>query len=500
MTIKEYGTPGKQRAVYRLSGVSGPIVYGVHNNNLTNLRRGLMERVFHVEVQNGLAPPPRPAPGVFDSRLSEFKKLLLRQMDLAAPCTLDQFVQMYAGDRRQAVYQQAVDSLNLEPVTQQDARLTTFVKAEKINLTKKSDPAPRVIQPRTPRYNAVVGTYLKRLEKSIYKGIAQVYGEPTVLKGYNAADSGRLLRAKWDRFHKPVAVGLDASRFDQHVSADALRWEHGVYLLCFYPSVRKELAKLLSWQVHNRGIARATDGHIKYDVEGCRMSGDMNTALGNCLLMCAMIFAYLAERGITASLANNGDDCVVIMEQRDLARFRSGLEEWFREMGFTMKVEEAVTQFERIEFCQTRPLWTPTGWVMCRDGLTAMAKDSHSVLPLSQGTMALGWCTAIGECGMALAGGVPIFQEFYSAMLRAGRGVHIGKHPGLESGFARLSAGMRRKYAPVHDGTRVSFWEAFGILPSEQERLEEMLRQTQSNPLEVLRRETTFDASFLCAV
>lgn len=497
MVVREYGIPAKMRTVYRMSGLSAPLVFGVHNNNLCNLRRGLMERVFHVEVGPGLAPPPRPAPGVLSGRLEEFKKRLLTHLELASPCTLDEFVQMYAGDRRQKVYQQAVDSLRLVGVRKEDARLTTFVKAEKINLSKKTDPAPRVIQPRTPRYNAVVGCYLKRLEKDIYRGVAKVFGETTVLKGYNAMESGRLMREKWERYQRPVAVGLDASRFDQHVSVDALEWEHSVYLRCFYPSERKRLAELLSWQVQNRGIARATDGHIRYKVDGCRMSGDMNTALGNCLLMTAMVWTYLAERGVRASLANNGDDCVVIMEQRDLRRFQDGLSEWFTEMGFTMKVEEPVTVFERIEFCQTHPLWTPEGYMMVRDGLTAMAKDCHTVLPLEQGNMAAGWCTAIGECGLSLSGGVPIFQEFYLALLRIGKGARMGRHPALESGFARLSVGMQRKVAVVSDATRVSFWEAFGILPSEQELLEERLRSAGGCLSEVSRRVTCVDFTFL---
>jgi hypothetical protein len=341
---------------------------------------------------------------------------------------------------------------------------------------------------------------VKQLEKRLYRGIAKVFGETTVLKGYNAAESGRLMREKWERYQRPVAVGLDASRFDQHVSADALAWEHEVYLSCFYPSARAKLRKLLEWQVHNRGTARATDGHIRYRVHGCRMSGDMNTALGNCLLMSAMVWAYLRECGINASLANNGDDCVVIMEQKDLRRFNAGLDQWFREMGFTMKVEEPSYVFERIEFCQTHPLWTPEGWVMCRNSLAAMAKDCHSVLPLAQGNMALGWCTAIGECGLALTGGVPIFQSFYLRLLRAGRGHRMGSHPALESGFARLSAGMARKVRGVDDLTRISFWEAFGILPSDQQRLEEMLEQMPSAPGEVLRRANLKDYGLLCSI
>jgi hypothetical protein len=453
-----------------------------------------------VEENGELVAPPKPAPGIFAERMKEFGDTLLKHMDLASPCSLHDFVQMYAGDRRQKVYAAAVESLLLQPVTKKDAELTTFVKAEKINFSAKTDPAPRVIQPRSPRYNAMVGCYLKRLEKSVYKGIAAVYGDTTVLKGFNAGEQAQLLRGKWEKFRKPVAIGLDASRFDQHISADALRWEHGLYEKCFYPCYRRELRRLLSWQIHNKGIARATDGFVKYQVEGCRMSGDMNTALGNCLIMCGLVWAYARRVGVNVELANNGDDCVVIMEQKDLWKFCGELKTWFREMGFTMKVEDPVYLFERIEFCQTRPVCVDGEWVMCRNPHSAMAKDATSVLPLRNGGMLQGWAGNIGKCGIALCGGMPIFQEFYSQLIAFSSGRDCGKHPALESGFAMLSAGMRGRYQAISDGTRVSFWEAYGILPSEQQQLEELLRQWTGSPNDLSRRENLFDPTFLLTV
>ena len=58
-----------------------------------------------------------------------------------------QFLDFYTG-RRRSIYEGAVKSLEGLSVQRRDAYLKTFVKAEKINTTKKPDPAPRVIQPR----------------------------------------------------------------------------------------------------------------------------------------------------------------------------------------------------------------------------------------------------------------------------------------------------------------------------------------------------------------
>lgn len=488
MRVTETGKPATPRSSYQVLGLAQPTVYGVHNNNLANLRRGIVERVFCVEGPQGLVPPPAAKPGAFGCRtLQKFRTIVCGHVGHQQPASYREFLACYKGDRRLKVYTDAVSSLLLQPVTPDDARTSSFVKCEKTRFSKKKDPCCRVIQPRHPRYNVEVGRYLKKLEKKIFRAIAALFGGPTVLKGYNAHESAAHLRDMWEEFHNAVAISLDASRFDQHVGLLALMWEHSVYSGCYGSKV---LDELLRWQLKTRGIARAKDGFIKYNVDGCRMSGDMNTSMGNCLIMCALVYKLGKDNSIPLRLANNGDDCVVILEKAHEHKFRSLVAEHFLTHGFTMKMEDSVYEFEHIEFCQTKPIWTPSGWLMCRDGLVAMAKDSVSTLPLNQGKMAYGWCSAIGSCGMSLSGGVPIFQEFYSALLRSGNGVTLGRHPALESGFQRLASGMSRHYEEVDPRTRVSFWKAFGVLPSSQVVIEEELVKRTPDVSCVRRRES----------
>ncbi len=116
------------------------------------------------------------------------------------------------------------------------------------------------------------------------------------MKGMDVRTVAKVLREKWDMFPNPVAIGLDASRFDQHVSVPALEFEHSVYLSCFKQKKHRErLAKLLKLQLENHCTGYAEDGVIKYTTTGTRMSGDMNTSLGNCVLMCSLIHSYLLE-------------------------------------------------------------------------------------------------------------------------------------------------------------------------------------------------------------
>lgn len=465
------------RRAYYLNGTGGALRYIVHNNSLINVQRGIAERVLYIKSNDGTyAPPVRPAAGVFQERLMEFQRNLRRHLSPTTPILRDEFPLLYRG-RRQKVYEDAAVGLRLRPVERRDSYLKAFVKAEKIlhsayyvrdSIEGKDDPAPRIIQPRDPRYNVEVGKYLKPCEGRLYKAIGKVWGGVTVAKGLNAKQRGALVEKKWKYFNNPVAVGLDASRFDQHVSADALRWEHGIYNWLFKD---KELRKLLDWQICNKGSARTKDGKVQYTVRGCRMSGDMNTALGNCLIMSALVFAYCRQNRVKSQLLNDGDDCVVFMEKHSLNRFSNGLDLWFREMGFKMKVEEPAYRIENIEFCQCRPVLTEEGYLMVRNVRQSLAKDSLSLKPLDNAQIFKKWCNEVGNCGLSLTGGIPVVSEFYKLLQRASCGVssgRLGYDPVFESGMRMMAKGMDRHNKVITDRTRFSFWLAFGIEPDVQ--------------------------------
>lgn len=479
-------TRARDRSVYRLDGGGLPVEFGVHSNNIDNLRRGVVERVLGLSVNGKIVLPAQPVAGAWDSKwLKQFSCGISQRVGTLQPGTYDEFVKLYEGDRRQRIYAGAVESLKLSPVNPSDAVCSTFVKCEKLNLSNKPDPSPRVIQPRTPRYNASVGRYLKKLEKKVCDAIAATFGGPTVMKGYNALETAKHMRDMWEAFDDVVAVGLDASRFDQRCTIPALKYEHGVYNAIYRCP---ELARLLRWQLKNTGIGRTPEGKVKYEVNGCRMSGDMNTSLGNCLLMSAMVWALGKELNIPLRLANNGDDCVVFMSRVNLVRFNAAVRDYFTKLGFDMKVEEPVFEFEHIEFCQTKPVWRGEEWIMCRDPRVSLAKDSHTVLPMEQRGALAAYCKAVGDCGMSLTGGLPVMQEYYKCLLRSG-GATRSKHQTVtETGFNRLASGMHLKERAVQDDTRVSFWAAFGIMPWQQELLEKHYAHHTFHP-KVHRRE-----------
>lgn len=469
------GVPAKVRRIYKFVGLGPQVKYGVHNNSYRNCRRALLERVFNVERDGELVPTPRPVPGFLSNVTSRFQQEFAKVAKPLPPLTDDQFADRYQG-RRRMVYQAALESLHVQGVSRKDAFIKMFVKAEKLNLTAKNDPAPRAIQPRDPRYCAALGKLIAHAEKPCFRYIAKVFGHKVVFKGMNAQESGAAMAEHWNSFNNPVAIGLDASRFDQHVSADALRIEHSLWEHLVLPGDRKELRKLLDMQIHNKGVARTPDGVIKYQVEGCRMSGDMNTSSGNCLIMCALVYSFMHryKPGVKYRLANNGDDCVLMLEKEDLPVVQH-IPSFFSNCGFTMKVEPPVFDLEKVEFCQTQPVWTSKGWVMVRNPKLAMAKDLTANCDLTRLAVRKQWTHAMHCGGLALTDGVPVWPSFYRMFpkSRADPRFQQELHRLEESGFSKMTRGMRHEAEAITPESRYSFWLAFGINPDEQVALEQ---------------------------
>ncbi len=458
------GQKVEPRVLNFITGVSPEHNLGVNNADIHTLRTALLERMYFCSVSGAFVEPPQIKLNVIQPKLKEFTSKLVRNFH-ATPSTGEEVVDMYKG-RKRTIYQQALEDHAVYGLRRRDAFINAFVKVEKVNVSK----APRCIQPRRPVYNLCMGRYIKKVEHRLYKRIARVFGDgPTVMKGYTVQGVARIIKGKWDSFVNPVAVGLDATKFDMHVCEGMLKWEHSIYKAIYKND--PYLAKMLRWQVDNRGFARCEDGTIRYKVKGRRASGDMNTALGNCLIMCALVWTYAQERGVDLKLVNNGDDCVVFMERESLPAFSRGLSEWFLEMGFRMVVEQPVFELEQIEFCQMHPVLGAGGYTMVRNIKVALIKDSLCTMALDN-KAARKWMYAVGECGLALTSGVPIMQSFYSAYLRGGLPSKINLAPQMQTGLSMMRGDLVSRVGTVTPAARLAVYVAWGITPDEQVELE----------------------------
>lgn len=456
------------------------------NNSLSVMHRALMERLYYVKSKVGgedvFVPCPQPTQSF--SHLDYFSHSVRRNMPALPPvCTTEQFVMSYAGSKK-ARYAAAAVTLARTGARRSYGYLKTFIKGEFYDGTSKTNPCPRLIQPRSPEYNILVGRWLRPMEKLIYKGIDKTFGHHVVLKCDTPWQRASTIASYWGEFNNPCFVGLDASRFDQHTSKSALSWEHSLYLSIHNDA---DFAEYLSWQIDNVGYANAVDGSLSYKVEGCRMSGDMNTSLGNVVIMCGVTHHYLKDLPCKWRFINDGDDCGVFLEREDLHYLRD-LPIHHLNYGYEMTVEPPAYEIEHVEFCQCKP-------INCGNGLYMMVRNIHKAIKQDMLLIErIDWAdvcdviAATGTCGMALYEGMPMLDAFYSLLKRASSDAAKVKRVMLEMGKVqswRSMAEGARGFPIDETAARVSIYKAFGFLPDAQIAFEDECRAQSLTTTEI---------------
>lgn len=471
--------------------LSDAFIFVVVANTMAAAQCALMERLYFHVVNGVCSAPALPQEKRVFSLLRRFKKLVLKGVGSAAKVSTEEFLQFYTG-RKLALYTRAAWNVDNNAFNPRWSRIKAFVKHEKLPLVPGKKLVPRLIQPRRPEYNVVVGRYLRKAEHQYYRAICSAFQThlPVVLKGFNALQTGSIINAKWRRMEMVcagtdhvVAFGLDASRFDQHITRPLLRWEHSVYNDTFH-SV--ELRQCLQSQLETVGIVVTDEGVIKYRCRtGTRCSGDMNTALGNCLLMCGMVHSYCHAHSIPLSkleVIDNGDDCSIITTTGYLPLF-ADMKRWFKDnFEIVLKITDPVYRLEHLTFCQTRPVRFVGGVKMVREFPASLSKDATIAHKCPTPEYLRSYLHTVGECGLAVAAGMPVLQEYYKAMIRASP-VGVSSDVLEGTGFKFMSIGLASAELPITSEARVSFYEAFGITPYEQEGLEAQYRSTDLSTL-----------------
>nr|WGH51323.1 MAG: P1-RdRp fusion protein [Barley yellow dwarf virus MAV] len=444
------------------------LVYKAPNASLHNALVAVERRVFTVGKGDKPIYPPRPEHDIFTDTMDYFQKSIIDEVGYCRTYPAQLLANSYSAGKR-AMYHKAIASLKTTPYQQKDANVQAFLKKEKHWMTK--DIAPRLICPRSKRYNIILGTRLKFNEKKIMHAIDSVFGSPTVLSGYDNFKQGRIIAKKWQKFACPVAIGVDASRFDQHVSEQALKWEHGIYNGIFGDS---ELALALEHQITNNIKMFVEDKMLRFKVRGHRMSGDINTSMGNKLIMCGMMHAYFKKLGVEAELCNNGDDCVIITDRANEKLF-DGMYDHFLQYGFNMVTEKPVYELEQLEFCQSKPVSINGRYRMVRRP-DSIGKDSTTLLSMLNQSDVKSYMSAVAQCGLVLNAGVPILESFYKCLYRSSGYKKVSeefiKNVISYGTDERLQGRRTFEDTPITNHSRMSYWESFGVDPKIQQIVE----------------------------
>lgn len=387
------------------------------------------------------------------SVLAPLAARLRKTADLRRLSALE-YIDGYSGNKR-SLLQQARVSLQASRVSKRDAAVRMFLKDDKYVDGEFKE--PRCIQYRSKRYHLRLGSYLAPIEHAFY-GVLGPAGVPVCAKARNTFDRAADLRVMWDAHNSPVAILLDHSKFDAHVSPELLRVEHAFYSLLV---PEEKLARLLEMQRVNRG--RTATG-TSYSVKATRMSGDVNTGLGNSVLNYGMIRAWLDAYGVSADVYVDGDDSVVVMSRVDLHLVDPTT---FARFGMETKVDYAY-QFEEVDFCQCRPVETVSGWRMVRNPTRVVSRAPWTTRQYPE-VAYLRLIRTIGWCELACNGGVPILQAYAKWFMAQGAG-RLMRHE-----ISERLRGTREVITdvPITMFVRQSFADAWGISPAEQVRIEQ---------------------------
>lgn len=392
-------------------------------------------------------------------------------------------------DHRRKIYERAYHEIRTLGLTRHDYKLQAFVKSEKFNPEEKVNPDARVIQARSPKANLALARFLRPMERRIYS-LKDQFGLPIFAKTLGAFDRASVIRHKFS-FMGPgtVCFSLDGSRWDMHIKEVILREEHRVYqAMC----KDHELRSILREQLFNEGKTRLG---IRYSLRGGRMSGDINTALGNCVLMVGMITAAMETMvGSDAwyTIFDDGDDCLLFLRSEDVDKVREMISGVFLGFGQELKLENEAHDPCEVVFCQSKMIETINGWQMVRNWKKVVSHGTSGVKHWNNIKLVKPMMSAVGSCELALNLGVPIIQSYALALKRIGNGerlkwldVDTGLRIRLKQTLHYNDADIDQVYdvksAEVTLAARHSFERVWGVPVWEQLTIESYLDRWQPN-------------------
>lgn len=432
--------------------------YGLHEHTIAEEHRTLVNR--------HLFATPDPEIGSVEwGELRRQIRLLGKQIGKVPRAPFAAILKTKDG-RKKKRYWGGINKYQEFGISGKDTRITMMPKLELYEEEKILVKEDRGIQYRSTQYNAALARQLWNIEHRLI----HLHDGPNrmVMKGLQPDERFRHILCGTETFKDPVFFLLDHSRFDAHVNPALLALEHSVYRYCRRGN--PELKRLLRWQEKNCGYSF---GGIKYAIKGKRMSGDVNTSLGNTILNLCMLRAWLRHHRVRGKIFLDGDDSVVVVEReasvglRDFAGF-------FEKLGMVTE-GEMVEDFWKVEFCQSRPVWIDGQVRACRDplkvistvGICAGSHDDQTMREIVAATC---------KCEFALNGmNMPVVSPYVHRVFERTRTTRnqLANSWRYKAEFFGLNWREDVKFTPdVSEESRYWFWRTWGITPGEQLMME----------------------------
>jgi len=381
------------------------------------------------------------------------------------PYTRPEVIRDYNGAWR-TKYQMAYLTYKDRGLQRSDGYVNMFCKDD-LEMGRPSK-APRAIQFRNPVFALEQARFTKPVEKWFY-ALKDEYDTKIVGKSDPFTIAEELCQ-KANKFANPCFLLLDASKFDTCVSKQWIEYCRDVYCKLFHKKYHRKIRMLWNQTIVNRGFTRQG---VRYKTYGTRMSGDMDTGLGNSIIMWTMLKSFLLHNQVKGSILVNGDDSVVVIERTHLCRVSDM--SFFKELGFNMKFEVA-HNIDEVEFCQARIIETDYGVTMARNPARVMGRTSFRTTRAGKGEQRA-FINTLGLCERAASWGVPIASAMASKMIEeAGTNRKIYINPWLEKHYAEMQKWWKTGDPSISLQTRCNFERVWGITVEEQLRIENSIR------------------------
>lgn len=389
------------------------------------------------------------------------------------------------------------EGLKTELEIKRHAKCTGFVKQE--NVPYKPADKPRVIQFRDPVFLAHLIPAMKPLEHAFYRNryCFNKYQEFTCAKGMNLRERMACLEEMVDSLTEPFVIDLDGSAFDAHVVEEALKlewrfnrraWQSAGY----HPRTIEKMCKMGRAQLRNKVRFRCEDGSVSWTVKGNRMSGDLNTGLGNSELQSIYIAYTMKMLEIPEKhwrMLVDGDDAVLMVSKVHVSKCTpEAIMRHFSDVSQDVKMggPYRVTKdsMEVIEFCQSRPILTETGWRLVRDPKKVYNGYKQQCVYYRTKEETTRFFSTVAVPELLYATGIPVHQSMFDMFRRLGK----DSSP-LESVMRRFFLRQAITFVPtnVRDvtwRTRDSYARAFGISALDQLIIEQEFESYTPEDLE----------------
>jgi len=289
--------------------------------------------------------------------------------------------------------------------------IKAFVKDEAYKEYKQA----RGIYSRSDAFKTLFGPICKLIENELYKNDKFAKHIPVEQKPRQIMERFGIYQGAVGPGLKQRIIGTDFTAFESHFTPEIM--DHIEFILYDYMTQDLPEHKQFMGMCHRviAGTNRIAFHDIHLSLKACRMSGEMNTSLGNGFTN-LMIFLYLTRNCTNVDCLIEGDDCLGVYFGEEL-RLQD-----YEDLGFTVKIDYYISA-NLASFC---------GQVFDLESLTVITDPikiimntswSHAKYVHSNPKTRKQLLRSKAMSCLAQYPGCPVVQEFSNYLMRMTHGV-----------------------------------------------------------------------------